>query len=115
MNTITGILLFKQPNIFSKPCPSCPSLHSIAINFSCNSNEVTQDESYAVGTCCGAVQFHQDRVNEYIAFKSGKKSMRDILFQYDTMLTLSEYNSNPRFYHNRQMRRWFGKDLIDVY
>ncbi len=115
MTTIAGFLLFKQPNRFTKPCSTSPNIHILAFNVSANTSEVTQDEAFAVGSCCGLVQFHQDRVNEYIAFKSGKKSMRDILFQYDSMLTLSEYNMNPRYYHNLQMKRWFGKDLIDIY
>jgi hypothetical protein len=31
------------------------------------------------------------------------------------MLTLSEYRCNWRYYHNQLLKRWFGKDLIDVY
>lgn len=112
---IAGFLIFKTANRYTKPCPSAPHLHILSLAVSTNANQVTQDESVAVGTCCGTVQFHQDRVNEYLEFKSGKKSLMDIIFKYDTMLTIYEYKCNWRYYHNQQLKRWFGKDLIDLY
>ena len=116
MNTsIAGFLLFKSPNKFTKPCSSAPHLHILSLNVSPNCSQVSQDESYAIGTCCGTTTFHQDRVNEYLEFKSGKKSMVDIIFKYDYMLTLHEYKCNWQLYHNQLLKRWFGKDLIDVY
>jgi hypothetical protein len=115
MSAIAGFLLFKTPNKFTKPSTTSPNIHILAMNVSTDCNQVTQDESYAIGTCCGTAQFHQDRVNEYLEFKSGKKSMMDLVFKYDLMLTMHEYKCNWRSYHNQVMKRWFGKDLIDVY
>lgn len=113
MTTIAGFLLFKTPNQYTKPSPTSPGLHIIPMI--CDANGVSKDESFAVGTRCGTIPFHQDRVNEYLAFKKGQISMVDLIFRYDLMLTLAEYKSNWRFYHNRQMKRWFGESLIDVY
>ena len=76
---------------------------------------MTREETQIVGTRCGTLQFHQARADEYLEFKRGTKTMTQIIFQYDLMLTLSEYNLNWRYYHNRQLKRWFGEDLIDIY
>ncbi len=111
--SIAGYLIYKKPNKFTQPSQVSPGLHIVMIPslpFG-----VSNEESFMVGTRCGTVQFHQDRVNEYIAYKRGEKPMVNIIFQNDLMLTLAEYNRNWRYYYNRQMRRWFGEDLIDYY
>ena len=111
--TIAGFLLFKKPNQYTQQSQVSPGIHVLALP--CMPEGMSTQESFLVGTRCGTVQFHQSRVDEFVAFKRGIKSMRDIVFQYDTMLTLHEYNMNWRYYYNRQMKRWFGDDLIDIF
>ena len=110
---IAGFLLFKKPNKFTVQSPASPGVFLLPL--ACEPGGASRDESYAVGTRCGTLSFHQSRVDEYIAFKRGHKSMIDLIFQNDLMLTLAEYKNNWRYYHNRQMKRWFGDDLVDVY
>jgi hypothetical protein len=114
-STIAGFLIFKSPNKYTKPSSTSPNLHILSISVSANALQVTQEEAFAIGSCCGTAQFHQDRVNEYIEFKSGKKSLMDLVFKNNIMLTLHEYKCNWRYYNNQQLKRWFGKDLIDIY
>ena len=110
---IAGFLLFRKPNRFTVQSPVSPGIHILPM--SCSPFGASRDESMAVGTRGGTLQFHQARVDEYVAFKRGLKAMVNIIFENDMMLTLAEYNNNWRYYHNRQMKRWFGEDLIDVY
>lgn len=111
--TIAGCLLFRKPNAYTQPCPTSPNVHIICLP--CQPGGASREEAFAVGTRCGTVQFHQARVDEYVAFKRGEKPMVNIVFQYDSMLTMADYNNNWRYYYNRQMKRWFGEDLIDIY
>jgi hypothetical protein len=111
--TIAGFLLFKKPNQYTIPSTASPGIFILPLN--CVPGGASRDESIAIGTRCGTVPFHQGRVDEYIAFKRGQKSIIDLIFANDSMLTLAQYNMNWRFYYNRQMKRWFGDDLIDVY
>jgi hypothetical protein len=113
MTTIAGFLLFKKPNQYTVPSTVSPGLYILPL--ACQAYGASRDEAMAIGTRCGTLQFHQARVDEYVAFKRGEKQMLNIIFQYDSMLTLSQYQNNWRFYYNRQMKRWFGDDLIDVY
>jgi hypothetical protein len=110
---IAGFLLFKKPNQYTIPSTVSPGLFILPL--ACQPGGASRDESFAIGTRCGSVPFHQGRVDEYIAFKRGQKSMIDLIFANDSMLTLAQYNMNWRFYHNRQMKRWFGDDLVDMY
>ena len=111
--SLAGFLVYKKPQKHAVQSPASPSVFIIPLAVS--PSGMTQEESYAVGTRCGTSQFHQDRVNEYMAFKQGRVSMSNLVFQYDSMLTLAEYKNNWRFYHNKQMKKWFGDDLVDVY
>ena len=111
--SVAGFLVYKKPQKHAVQCAASPSVYIIPL--ACATTGMSQEESFAVGTRCGTVQYHQDRVNEYLAFKRGHLSLRDLVFRYDSMLTLAEYNNNWRLYHNRQMKRWFGEDLVDVY
>ncbi len=114
MNTeIAGFLLFSKPNPYTVQSAASPGIFLLPLM--CKPGGASRDEAMAVGTRCGTLQFHQARVDEYVAFKRGEKPMVNIIFQYDTMLTLSQYQSNWRFYDNRQMKRWFGDALIDIY
>lgn len=111
--SIAGFLLFKKPNQYTKPCPTSPNVFILPMECSCNG--LSQNEIFAIGTRCGTIPFHQARPQEYLEFKQGKRSMEQIIFHYDSMLTLDQYRRDWRFYYNRQMKRWFGDDLIDVY
>jgi hypothetical protein len=114
MNTgIAGYLLFNKPNQYTVQSSVSPGVFVLPLN--CLPGSASREEAMAVGTRCGTLQFHQARVDEYVAFKRGEKQMVNIIFQYDSMLTMAQYQSNWRFYHNRQMKRWFGDALIDVY
>lgn len=110
---IAGFLVFKKPNQYTRPSSTNPPVYIIPI--ACGFGAVSRDESFAVGTRCGTLTFHQGRVDEYLAFKRGEKSLRDFLFQNDFLLTLDEYRRNWKELHNKQLRRWFGDDLLDVY
>lgn len=111
--SIAGFLIFKKANQYTTPSPVSPGLHILVLP--CAPYQMTREESMIIGTRCGTVMFHQSRVDEYLAFKRGEKPMVNIIFQNDSMLTLAQYNMNWRFYHNRQLKRWFGDDLIDIY
>ena len=111
--SIAGFLLFKKPNKFTVQSPVSPNIYIIPLQF--GFQELSQNEIQAVGTRCGTLTFHQGRLEDYLAWKRGTKTLQAIVFQNDFMLTLEQYKNNWRYYHNQQMRRWFGDDLIDVY
>jgi hypothetical protein len=110
-NSITGILLFKKPNPYTTQSSVSPSVYTIPYTYVFNG--ISQDEMYAVGTCCGTRAYNQSRIDEYISYKTGKKSMNEIIMEKDDRILLNEYNW--KVYYNNQMRQWFGDGLLDVY
>lgn len=111
--TIAGFLLYKKPTRFTVQSPVSPGIHILPLQFGLGG--LSNNEMQAIGTRCGTLTYHHGRLDDYLAYKKGTKSMQEIIFQNDFMLTLEEYKKNWRHYHNQQMRRWFGEDLMDVY
>jgi hypothetical protein len=115
-NTITGFLLFKKPNKYTKQSTVSPSIFTIPIQCNWNSNIPSADEIFAVGTQSGSSLMNQARVDEYTAWRQGKISIDDIIFKNNIILDVDEYYTKTRSsYLNEQMRKWFGNDLYDYF
>ena len=114
-NTITGFLLFKKPNKFTKQSQAAPNIFIIPYQCSWDSNKISADEIFAVGTQSGSSPVNQVSIDEYTAWRQGKISMDDIIFKNNIILDVNEYNKTRTYYYNEQMRKWFGNDLCDYF
>jgi hypothetical protein len=115
MSEGVGFLLFKKPNRFTKQVSVSPPIHIISYACSWDSNKVSPDEIFAVGTQSGSSPVNQERIDEYVGWRQGKLSLDDIIFKNNIILDVDEYSKLRPLYYNEQMRKWFGPDLCDSF
>lgn len=115
-NTITGFLLFKKPNKYTTQSVASPGIFIIPYQCSLNSQILSVDETFLVGTRAGSSPVNQDRIDEYTAWRQGRISMDEIVFKNNIISNLEEYYTKTRpLYLNQIMRKWHGDDLCDYF
>lgn len=113
MQTIKAVAVYKTKNALTN--------HSYdgtywSYWYPCGISDVTEQERYIIGTRCGTIPYNEFRVQDYMAYKLGKKSFDEIVIETFRIPKemLSTYPMQCHYY-NLKLQDWFGDDLINVY
>ena len=72
----------------------------------------SEDETWLVGTRCGTIPMDAKRVADYLAFRTGAKTLTQLLMEKNPFLSLEEIQMKYREYYVQKMKDWFGDDYV---
>lgn len=113
MQTIKAVAVYKSKNALTN--------HTYdgtywSFWYSCGILDITEQESYIIGTRCGTIPYDEFRVQEYKAYKTGKKDFNQIVIE-TFKIPRELLNTYPMqcHYYNLKYKDWFGEDIINVF
>lgn len=113
MQTIKAVAVYKSKNALTNH--SYDGTHW-SFWYSCGISDITEQESYIVGTRCGTIPYDEFRVQEYKAYKTGKKDFNQIVIEtFKISNDILNMSQSRYHYYNLKLKDWFGNDLINVY
>jgi hypothetical protein len=105
---IRGLLHYTLPNKHTTSSIYSP-YHSVAYTIYIDAfrRGISPDETYIVGTHCGTKEFNQVRVDEYIEYRTHKKTMNEIILKNYPGVNLSDKKAFLK-YETMIYKKWFG-------
>jgi hypothetical protein len=112
---IRGILLYTSPNKHTLSSIHSP-YHSVGYLMYVDAfkrNCISPEESYIVGTRCGSEDFNQSRVDEYLEYRTYKKTMNEIILKNYPYVNLSDKKIFIK-YEEMINKKWFGDNYLYI-
>jgi hypothetical protein len=72
----------------------------------------SDDEKWLIGTRIGTTTNDMKRVEEYILYRTGQKTLTQLLMDKNPFLTLHEIQENYSSFYRQKMKEWYGDDYV---